>query len=171
MYTGRPWTIRQYAGFSTAEESNAFYRRNLAAGQKGLGISHGPLYHAVQFGVLIEQLLHRLDQPAEELEGERVVAAGLDAGAPSEAPPVHWLGVRCDGVAAPPAGLAAEVPGRAFPLARRPALRLWSRPYDEPSVAGSESESAPAPAGAYCTLSKLKLDSMPPAWAETLAVS
>ncbi|HBK16726.1 MAG TPA: methylmalonyl-CoA mutase, partial [Erythrobacter sp.] len=32
MYTGRPWTIRQYAGFSTAEESNAFYRRNLAAG-------------------------------------------------------------------------------------------------------------------------------------------
>ena len=36
MYTTRPWTIRQYAGFSTAEESNAFYRRNLAAGQKGL---------------------------------------------------------------------------------------------------------------------------------------
>ena len=35
MYTLRPWTIRQYAGFSTAEESNAFYRRNLAAGQKG----------------------------------------------------------------------------------------------------------------------------------------
>ena len=36
MYTNQPWTIRQYAGFSTAEESNAFYRRNLAAGQKGL---------------------------------------------------------------------------------------------------------------------------------------
>ena len=36
MYPLRPWTIRQYAGFSTAEESNAFYRRNLAAGQKGL---------------------------------------------------------------------------------------------------------------------------------------
>ncbi|MGI0104971.1 methylmalonyl-CoA mutase family protein, partial [Salinimicrobium sp. WS361] len=35
MYVMRPWTIRQYAGFSTAEESNAFYRRNLAAGQKG----------------------------------------------------------------------------------------------------------------------------------------
>ena len=35
MYAMRPWTIRQYAGFSTAEESNAFYRRNLAAGQKG----------------------------------------------------------------------------------------------------------------------------------------
>ena len=35
MYTGRPWTMRQYAGFSTAEESNAFYRRNLAAGQCG----------------------------------------------------------------------------------------------------------------------------------------
>lgn len=39
MYTTRPWTIRQYAGFSTAEESNAFYRRNLAAGQKGLSIA------------------------------------------------------------------------------------------------------------------------------------
>jgi len=39
MYTMRPWTIRQYAGFSTAEESNAFYRRNLAAGQKGLSVA------------------------------------------------------------------------------------------------------------------------------------
>ncbi len=39
MYAMRPWTIRQYAGFSTAEESNAFYRRNLAAGQKGLSIA------------------------------------------------------------------------------------------------------------------------------------
>ena len=39
MYVTRPWTVRQYAGFSTAEESNAFYRRNLAAGQKGLSIA------------------------------------------------------------------------------------------------------------------------------------
>lgn len=39
MYTGRPWTIRQYAGFSTAQESNAFYRKNLAAGQKGLSVA------------------------------------------------------------------------------------------------------------------------------------
>jgi len=39
MYLGRPWTIRQYAGFSTAEESNAFYRSNLAAGQKGLSVA------------------------------------------------------------------------------------------------------------------------------------
>ncbi len=39
MYAGRPWTIRQYAGFSTAEESNAFYRRNLAGGQKGLSVA------------------------------------------------------------------------------------------------------------------------------------
>jgi methylmalonyl-CoA mutase len=39
MYAGRAWTIRQYAGFSTAEESNAFYRRNLAAGQKGLSVA------------------------------------------------------------------------------------------------------------------------------------
>ena len=39
MYAGRPWTIRQYAGFSTAEESNAFYRKNLASGQKGLSVA------------------------------------------------------------------------------------------------------------------------------------
>ncbi len=39
MYTGRPWTVRQYAGFSTAEESNAFYRNNLAAGQTGLSVA------------------------------------------------------------------------------------------------------------------------------------
>ena len=39
MYVTRPWTVRQYAGFSTAEESNALYRRNLAAGQKGLSIA------------------------------------------------------------------------------------------------------------------------------------
>ena len=39
MYTGRPWTIRQYAGFSTVEESNAFYRKNLAAGQQGLSVA------------------------------------------------------------------------------------------------------------------------------------
>lgn len=39
MYLGRPWTIRQYAGFSTAEESNAFYKRNLKAGQKGLSVA------------------------------------------------------------------------------------------------------------------------------------
>ncbi|MFZ0487324.1 MAG: methylmalonyl-CoA mutase family protein, partial [Arenicellales bacterium] len=39
MYAGRPWTVRQYAGFSTAEESNAFYRRNLQAGQTGLSVA------------------------------------------------------------------------------------------------------------------------------------
>ena len=39
MYAGRPWTVRQYAGFSTATESNAFYRRNLAAGQQGLSVA------------------------------------------------------------------------------------------------------------------------------------
>src|SRR5206468_6384821 len=39
MYAGRPWTVRQYAGFSTAEESNAFYHRNLKAGQKGLSVA------------------------------------------------------------------------------------------------------------------------------------
>lgn len=39
MYTYRPWTVRQYAGFSTAEESNAFYKRNLAAGQQGLSVA------------------------------------------------------------------------------------------------------------------------------------
>ncbi len=39
MYINQPWTVRQYAGFSTAEESNAFYRANLAAGQKGLSVA------------------------------------------------------------------------------------------------------------------------------------
>src|SRR4051794_32442911 len=39
MYVGKPWTVRQYAGFSTAEESNAFYKRNLAAGQAGLSVA------------------------------------------------------------------------------------------------------------------------------------
>jgi methylmalonyl-CoA mutase len=39
MYTVRPWTIRQYAGFSTAKDSNTFYRKNLAAGQKGLSVA------------------------------------------------------------------------------------------------------------------------------------
>ncbi|MCG8427964.1 MAG: methylmalonyl-CoA mutase family protein, partial [Chromatiales bacterium] len=39
MYAGRPWTVRQYAGFSTADESNAFYKRNLAAGQQGLSVA------------------------------------------------------------------------------------------------------------------------------------
>ena len=45
MYAMRPWTIRQYAGFSTAEESNAFYRRNLAAGQKGLSVAFDLVTH------------------------------------------------------------------------------------------------------------------------------
>ena len=39
MYSAKPWTIRQYAGFSSAEESNAFYRRNVAAGQQGLSVA------------------------------------------------------------------------------------------------------------------------------------
>ena len=39
MFAGRPWTVRQYAGFSTARESNEFYRKNLAAGQKGLSVA------------------------------------------------------------------------------------------------------------------------------------
>ena len=46
MYAIRPWTIRQYAGFSTAAESNAFYRRNLASGQKGLSVAFDPIYCA-----------------------------------------------------------------------------------------------------------------------------
>jgi len=49
MYAMRPWTIRQYAGFSTAEESNAFYKRNLASGQKGLSIAFDLATHRVSF--------------------------------------------------------------------------------------------------------------------------
>ena len=48
MFVRRPWTIRQYAGFSTAEESNAFYRRNLAAGQKGLSVAFDLATHTTQ---------------------------------------------------------------------------------------------------------------------------
>ena len=44
MYAARPWTIRQYAGYSSAEESNEFYRRNLAAGQKGLSVAFDLAY-------------------------------------------------------------------------------------------------------------------------------
>lgn len=47
MYVRRPWTIRQYAGFSTAEDSNAFYRRNLAAGQKGLSVAFDLATHRI----------------------------------------------------------------------------------------------------------------------------
>ena len=57
MYVMRPWTIRQYAGFSTAEESNAFYRRNLAAGQKGLSVAFDLATHR---GYDCD---HELDQP------------------------------------------------------------------------------------------------------------
>jgi methylmalonyl-CoA mutase len=46
MYVMKPWTIRQYAGFSTAEESNAFYRRNLAAGQMGLSVAFDLATHS-----------------------------------------------------------------------------------------------------------------------------
>ena len=45
MYTARPWTVRQYAGVSTAEESNAFYRANLAAGQQGLSVAFALATH------------------------------------------------------------------------------------------------------------------------------
>ena len=47
MYTLKPWTIRQYAGFSTVEESNAFYRKNLAAGQQGLSVAFDLATHRV----------------------------------------------------------------------------------------------------------------------------
>ena len=49
MYVNQPWTVRQYAGFSTAEDSNAFYRRNLAAGQKGLSIAFDLATHRGRF--------------------------------------------------------------------------------------------------------------------------
>ena len=69
MYTLRPWTIRQYAGFSTAEESNAFYRRNLASGQKGLSVA-------------FDLATHRGYDP----DHERVVATSVRQVCPS----VHW---------------------------------------------------------------------------------
>ena len=66
MYVQNPWTIRQYAGFSTAEESNAFYRRNLAGGQKGLSAARSiDLLRAFDGEVLdqvIEPTKHRIVQ-------------------------------------------------------------------------------------------------------------
>ena len=56
MYTLRPWTIRQYAGFSTAEESNAFYRRNLASGQKGLSVAFDLLFFTILFAKSISSI-------------------------------------------------------------------------------------------------------------------
>ena len=54
MYVRRPWTIRQYAGFSTAEDSNAFYRRNLAAGQKGLSVAFDLATHRGRVRILCQ---------------------------------------------------------------------------------------------------------------------
>ena len=54
MYLQRPWTVRQYAGFSTAEESNAFYRRNLDAGQKGLSIAFDLATHRGMILIILE---------------------------------------------------------------------------------------------------------------------
>jgi methylmalonyl-CoA mutase len=61
MYSYRPWTIRQYAGFSTAEESNKFYRDNLAAGQTGLSVAfdlatHRGYDHAIISSLIFSQL-------------------------------------------------------------------------------------------------------------------
>ena len=57
MYTNQPWTVRQYAGFSTAEDSNAFYRRNLAAGQKGLSVAFDLGLYPQSRRILRESLL------------------------------------------------------------------------------------------------------------------
>ena len=59
MYAMLPWTIRQYAGFSTAEESNAFYRRNLAAGQKGLSVAFDLATHGdmIQIMNVLQEML------------------------------------------------------------------------------------------------------------------
>ena len=61
MYVQRPWTIRQYAGFSTAEDSNAFYKRNLKAGQKGLSVAFDlPTHRGMT--VIMNALLEMLEK-------------------------------------------------------------------------------------------------------------
>ena len=52
MYVQRPWTVRQYAGFSTAEDSNAFYRRNLAAGQQGVSVAFDLATHEATIPII-----------------------------------------------------------------------------------------------------------------------
>ena len=71
MYVTQPWTIRQYAGFSTAEESNAFYRKNLAAGQKGLSVAfdlatrdHQATGHTQSIGDRLAALVSRQAAPS-----------------------------------------------------------------------------------------------------------
>jgi len=54
MYTNRPWTIRQYAGFSTVEKSNEFYRKNLAAGQQGLSVAFDLATHSLALQIISE---------------------------------------------------------------------------------------------------------------------
>ena len=73
MYVNRPWTVRQYAGFSTAEESNAFYRRNLEMGQKGLSVAFDLATHrgyVLQEGKMasrVYKVIHTNEQVEEEL--------------------------------------------------------------------------------------------------------
>ena len=106
MYAGRPWTVRQYAGFSTAEASNAFYRRNLAAGQRGLSIAFDLATHrgydsdhprvvgdVGKAGVAIDSVEDMkilfdgipLDETSVSMTMNGAVAAG--AGAASSSPP------------------------------------------------------------------------------------
>ena len=64
MYVERPWTIRQYAGYSSAEESNAFYRRNLAAGQNGLSVAFSTFRHIAAMIRIIRALPRTSAWPA-----------------------------------------------------------------------------------------------------------
>ena len=57
MYTNKPWTIRQYAGFSTAKESNQFYKENLKGGQKGLSVAFDYLHTEVMTQITQESLV------------------------------------------------------------------------------------------------------------------
>src|SRR3546814_13493046 len=89
MYANRPWTIRQYAGFSTAEDSNAFYRKNLAAGQQGVSVA-------------FELATHR----GYDSDHPRVVGAVGKAGVAIDS--VEDMTIRFDGI--PPDKLSVSTP-------------------------------------------------------------
>ena len=80
MYAGRPWTLRQYAGFSTAEESNAFYRKNLAAGQAGLSVAFDLATHRgydSDHPRVLGDVGFRVEEEAAVLHAPRVFAVAV----------------------------------------------------------------------------------------------
>jgi len=89
MYAGRPWTVRQYAGFSTAEDSNAFYRKNLEAGQTGLSVALGPRTKGARPGS--ESKWPIASRSSDEYKGLTAIPSGVSRVSSSKGLPLHSL--------------------------------------------------------------------------------